>query len=121
MIAIGNSLKYSSYKEDISKICRGLDRWMTTCFHSSFRNLGQVLPIGTQKDGISCGVCVLNSLEHALLDARLFTHNRRNILRVQYFTKIMNLLMDHVSDIQCFRDETKPGVGVRTKATQNHQ
>lgn len=79
------------------KICRGLDRWTVTNFYHPFKNLGQSLPIGTQQDGISCGVCVLNALEHALLDAPLFTHNQRNLLRVEYFTKIAKLLLDRVS------------------------
>ena len=64
-----------SYEKDIMKICRGLDCWLQTDFHCSFKNLGQTVPIGTQKDGISCGVCVLNALKHTLLDAPLFTHN----------------------------------------------
>ena len=97
MIGAGNSLEHLSYKNDISKICRGLDRWMSVCFSNTFKNCGQVLPIGTQLDGTSCGVCVLNSLEHALLDIRLFTHKHRDDLRVQCFTKIMSLLIDQVS------------------------
>ena len=96
-IGLGNSLKGTSYEKDITKICRGLGRWLGTNFHRSFKNLGQTVPIGTQKDGISCGVCVLNALEHTLLDIPLFTHNRRNLLRMRYFTNITKLLLDHVS------------------------
>jgi hypothetical protein len=70
---------------------------MTTNFHRSFKNLGQILPIGTQQDGISCGICVLSALEHALLDVPLFTHDRRNLLRIRYFMDIAELLLDHVS------------------------
>lgn len=95
----GNSLKNGSYKEDITKICRGLDRWTNTDFHRSFKNLGESLPIGTQQDGISCGICVLNALEHALLNVPLFTHNRRNLLRVEHFAKIAKFLLGHVSTI----------------------
>ena len=79
------------------KILHGLERWLKTNFQRSFKNLGQTLPIGTQKDAISCGICVLNALEHALLGAPLFTDDRRNLLRVQYFTNITKLLLDHVS------------------------
>jgi hypothetical protein len=99
VINIGNLLKSSSYKDDIAKISCRLDCWTTTSFHGSFKNLGQTLPIGTQQDGTSCGVCVLNTLEHALLDTHLFTHGRWNVLRVQYFTDIVNLLFDRVSAI----------------------
>jgi len=86
-----------SYKKDITKILDGLGRWLATSFSRSFKKLGETLPIGTQKDAISCGICALNALEHALLDAPLYTHNRRNLLRVQYFVNIANLLLDHVS------------------------
>jgi len=81
----------------VNKILRGLEHWLKTSFHGSFENLGQTLPIRTQKDVISCGVCALNALEHALLGVPLFTHDRRNLLRVQYFVKIAKLLLDHVS------------------------
>ena len=94
---IGNSLKYASYKTDIGKICRGLERWTNSLFYTRFKNAGKVLPIGTQEDGISCGVCVLNALEHEIFDTPLFTHDRRNILRLQYFLDTMKLLLDHVS------------------------
>ena len=63
---IGNSLEYVSYKTDIGKICRGLDRWTKSQFYTRFKNAGSVLPIGAQQDGISCGVCVLNALEHEI-------------------------------------------------------
>ena len=94
---IGNSLGGTSYKKDIMKICRGLDRWTTTSFYHSFKNLGHSLPIGTQQDGISCGVCIMNALEHMLFNVPLFTHKRRNLLRVEYFMKITKLLLDQVS------------------------
>jgi hypothetical protein len=104
MIYTGNSLKYASYKSDIDKICRGLDHWTNALFHAPFKNIGEVLPIGTQQDGISCGVCVLNALEHEIFVTRLFTHDRRNVLRVQYFMDIMKLLLDHVSVARNFKD-----------------
>ena len=97
MVYIGNSLKYPSYKTAIGKICRGLDRWTGIPFYSSFKNVGEVLPIRTQNDGISCGVCVLNALEHEMFNTWLFTHDIRDVLRVQYFTDVMTLLIDHVS------------------------
>jgi hypothetical protein len=93
----GNSLGYESYKTDIGKICRGLDHWTRIMFYAPFKNVGEVLPIGIQQDGISCGVCVLNALEHEIFDTRLFTHDHRNVLRVQYFIDIMKLFLDHVS------------------------
>ena len=93
----GNSLKHASYQTDVTKILRGLDRWLAIHFSGSYKNLGQTLPTGIQKDGISCGICALNALEHIVLGAPLFTHNRRNLLRVQYFTNIAELLLDRVS------------------------
>jgi hypothetical protein len=96
-IYIGNSLQYESYKTDIGKICRGLDRWTKSQFHAAFKNAGEALPIGTQQDGISCGICVFNALEHEIFNTHLFAHARRNVLRVLYFVDIMKLLLDRVS------------------------
>ena len=93
----GNSINTAFYEKDIAKICRGLDRWTSTLFHRTFRNCGQILTIGVQRDGISCRICVLNALEHALFGVPLFTQKRRNFLRVQYFTDIAKSLLDHVS------------------------
>ena len=90
-------MKYLSYKTDIGKICRGLDRWTKTLFHAQFKNSGDILRIGAQQDGTSCGVCVFNALEHEIFDTRLFTHDRRDFLQVQYFVDIMKLLLDRVS------------------------
>ena len=102
MAGTGNSLGYVSYKNDVNKICNGLDHWTRILFHVRFKNIGSVMPIGIQEDTVSCGVCVLNALEHAVLNTRLFTQNHRNNLRVQYFTDIVGLLSDHVSMIQHF-------------------
>lgn len=93
----GNSLNTTFYEKDIVKICRGLEHWTSTLFYRKFNNCGQILPIGVQRDGISCGICVLNALEHVLFGAPLFTQKRRNFLRVQYFTDIAKSLLDHVS------------------------
>ena len=108
MFGTGNSLKYSSYKEDINKICNGLALWTRISFHTPFKNLGRVLPIGTQEDGISCGICVLNALENMIFAGHLFTHDRRNALHVKYFTDIVELLLDPVS-VKC-----QAPLGVRT-------
>lgn len=100
VIDAGNPLGNSSYKNDVNKICHGLDRWTKMNYHVSFKNMGRVMPIGTQQDTISCGVCVLNALENATLGVDLFTHNRRNNLRMHCFKKIMGLLVDSVSVVK---------------------
>ena len=115
-------MKHASYKTDIGKICRGLDLWTGTHFYNRFKNVGGVLPIGTQRDGTSCGVCVLNALEHEIFDTHLFSHERRNVLRVQYFIDIMKLLLDRVSTIYNISDiGNSPVAAVGTKAKQDHQ
>ena len=121
MAGAGNSLK-GSYKDDIGKICRGLEHWTNASFHAAFKNAGQVLPIGTQRDGISCGVCVLNALEHAILNTPLFTHDTHNVLRVRYFTTIVNLLLDRVSEqvvfLQCSKTHIYGGSQHRRSTRQ---
>jgi hypothetical protein len=96
-VGVGNSLPDAAYRGDIRKLCSGIDRWTETYFDAPFENLGRTLQIGTQTDGSSCGVCVQNALEHALFGTELFTPGLRKILRVRYFMKIINLLMDPVS------------------------
>lgn len=112
----------SFYKDDINTICNGLDLWTHVTFHATFKNLGRILPIGTQDNEISCGVCVLNALGSVIFVGRLFTRDGCNTLRVQYPTDILELLLNHVSIKRCGRAATEglaSLVVVCKKATQD--
>jgi len=63
---------------------RGLARWLSIVFGVGFKDLGNTFLIGRQKDGHSCGICVINAIEHAIFGVPLFTDKDRNVLRVRY-------------------------------------
>lgn len=92
----GNSLKDNGYSADINKISHGIEKWGRVLFKKSFHNTGKTLEIGRQKDSSSCGICVVNSIERCMFGAPLFTHNERNALRVYYFTRAVEFLVDGV-------------------------
>lgn len=64
-----------------------------------FRDEGRSLPIGRQDDGYSCGICVINAMEHAVFAAGLFTPAKRHSLRVRYFTEIARHLLGEVRSL----------------------
>ena len=71
--------------------------WLKVLFGVSFKDRGATLAIGKQGDGYSCGPCVLNAMEHAILNAPLFTHGSRHSLRAAYFVRLMQYLLRDVS------------------------
>ena len=55
------------------------------------------LPVGQQSDSSSCGICVINAIKHHMFETVLFTHSRRNSLHAEYFTKVVQFLVNGVS------------------------
>ena len=92
----GDSLSPSSMRQDTKQICSGLQTWLKAIFGTSFKNNGSTFKIGRQEDGHSCGICVINSLEHELFGTPLFTHKIRNTLRICYFIETMEFLLKDV-------------------------
>lgn len=83
-------------RQDLKQIYFGLDKWLKAIFGVRFTDRGQTFAVGTQEDGHSCGICVINSLEHELFGAALFTHSSRNALRIHYFTEVIKFLLKEV-------------------------
>lgn len=48
-------------------------------------DIGNVLAIGEQVDTNSCGICVLNAIEHAIFGHSLFQYATRHEHRLRYF------------------------------------
>ena len=69
---------------------------MKAIFYVSFEAKDPTFTIGKQKDGHSCGICVINLLEHELFGTTLFIHSSRNILRIHYFTETAKFLLKEV-------------------------
>jgi hypothetical protein len=65
-------------------------------FKKAFQGIGGLLEIGRQQDGDSCGICVVNSIEHHMFGTPLFMPTERNTSRVSYFTKVLEFLLVNV-------------------------
>ena len=65
-------------------------------FNKFLRNAGKTLPVGRQGDSSSCGICVVNAIEHRMFETPLFTHSERNSLRAEYFIKVAEFLVNGV-------------------------
>ena len=65
-------------------------------FNKSLRNAGRTLTVGRQGDSSSCGICVVNAIEHHMFETPIFTHSRRSSLRAEYFTKVVEFLVNGV-------------------------
>lgn len=76
---------------------RGLKKWLEVVFRALFKDLGNAFLIGQQEDGESCGICVINAIEHAMFGVPLFTDEDRYALRVRYFVEVVKYLLDNVS------------------------
>jgi len=92
----GNSLQGNEYAKDVNKISHGILKWGWAMFKKHFHSTGQTLEIGRQQDSTSCGICVINSIEHHMLGTPLFTHDERDNFRVYYFTKATEFLLKSV-------------------------
>lgn len=69
---------------------------LSVVFGATFEDLGNTLPIGQQEDSYSCGICVVNTMEHMMFGAPLFTDRDRYCLRVQYFLEAVKYLLNDV-------------------------
>lgn len=78
-----------------------MQKWLSATYGGEFQNQGGTFPIGLQDDGSSCGVCVANSMAHAMVDQSLFTHHERDNIRMQCFTTILEYVINGVSAEPC--------------------
>jgi hypothetical protein len=97
LTGLGDSFNTPRNGADLVKLRNGLGKWLTRAFGGAFIDNGQTLSIGQQDDTYSCGICVLNSMEHAVCNVPLYTHADRHTLRVTYFTRLMGYLLRDVS------------------------
>ena len=92
----GDSLMPSVLRQDKKQIHLGLSKWLKAIFGGPFKDMGRTFAIGKQKDSHSCGICVINSIEHELFGTTLITHSSRNALRIHYFTEAMKFVLKEV-------------------------
>ena len=70
---------------------------MDVAFGGGFGNTGRRFPVGVQDDSHSCGIFVLNAMEHAMRGVKLFEQDNRSLVRMEYFTKLLRYLLETVS------------------------
>ena len=75
----------------------GLSRWLDGTLKTEFKAQGAAVPIGKQTDGDSCGICVLNAMDHAMVGTELFNQRAGHLVRMDLFTRTMRHLLEKVS------------------------
>jgi Ulp1 protease family, C-terminal catalytic domain len=92
-IQYGDSLKWTPSLEDLELV----QRWFSK--HSFYLNYKGTFTVGIQMDSISCGIVVLNAIEHALLDKPLWKQSDADLLHVE---KYLQLYREHCTVMVCF-------------------
>jgi len=86
----GDSMSKSNRpSQSATKLLRALQEWLRKAFGSTFRDEGNVLAHGFQEDGVSCGVCTINTIAHNIFGDLIFTPKTRRSLRISYFNTLM--------------------------------
>lgn len=81
----------------VEAVLNAVSKWLLAEFGYQFVCAGNSLPIGRQQDAYSCGVCAINSLAHILFGDPLFTHDRRELLRLDLFSLLTREQIKSVS------------------------
>ena len=90
---------------DLEDTRQGLKNWLEQTFGRAFTDNRNTVQIGQQGDTNSCGICVLNAIEHNVNPAHpLFKSDQRHAHRMRYFIAAMQRLHDEVRDCSCAID-----------------
>lgn len=90
MIFEGDSLG-ASYSPPV-KLVSHIQSWLRKEFKGPFTYLGATLPIGRQKDGVSCIMSAVNAVEHGVFDDPLWAPARRTAYRVDWFMTLIQMV-----------------------------
>ena len=60
-----------------------IQQWLRHEFGRTFDDHGNTLPHGRQNNSFSCGPGSINTLEHNLFGAEVFTHRSRRVWRMR--------------------------------------
>ena len=81
---------------DTKQVCDNITAWLALAFKRKFSISTQALPIGRQKDGHSCGIFVMNAIEHAIRNVPLLTPEGWRGWRVSYFLTLTRYVLERV-------------------------
>lgn len=76
-----------------------LQTWLQFAFGKKFKNLGNTLEHATQTDGYSCGLIVANTIKHAILGTKLWSHRTSVVDRLEWFIRLANGELEVAPDI----------------------
>jgi hypothetical protein len=82
--------------KELAELYTALRTWLNAVYGGASRSVGRKFTIGTQDDGSSCGVCVMNAMDHAMFGQALFTQADRHLVRMGLFAKLAGHLVDMV-------------------------
>jgi hypothetical protein len=83
-------------KNPQAELQAGLRKWVRLAFGKTVIGKGRKFSTGKQDDGNSCGICVLNAMDHAMIGTPLFRHETREATRMDLFLRMINYLLEHV-------------------------
>jgi hypothetical protein len=75
---------------------KAVKRWLESQFGGKLTDQSKALKIGTQYDGHSCAICVVNCIAHAIFGDRLWQQKRASIERAEWFAILARRHMDEV-------------------------
>jgi hypothetical protein len=81
----------------MTNIAEGLKRWLGMTHGHGVTEAIVEGHCGLQDDMNSCGVCVINVMDHAMCGADLFIHQRRFEWRMEYFATLIAFTLEKVS------------------------
>ena len=91
---LGDPLHHANDKGDIPALCAGLEIWLSSVFNAPFKWRGRRLQIGQQTDSYSCGIFVMNVMEHAMFNRPIFGPEEKHDIHIRYFTELVEYVLD---------------------------
>ena len=79
------------------KLLAALQRWLKSQFGKEWTNAGPTLKIGKQIDIMSCTICMINAISHAVFNDVLWTQKRAHIAHAAWFEAVSKSYLNEVS------------------------
>ena len=94
---LGDPLHRANDKGDVPALRAGLEIWLSSVFNAPFKWRGRRLQIRQQTDSYSCGIFVMNAMEHTMFNRPIFGPEEKHNIRIRYFTELVEYVLELVS------------------------
>ncbi|TCD62510.1 hypothetical protein EIP91_006784 [Steccherinum ochraceum] len=84
-IAYGDSLALNDAPR---KVMDAIQLWLRVRFDGPYQERGNVLVHGTQQDTVSCGICTMNTVSHAVFNDKVWSTESLDSERVKYLKEL---------------------------------